>query len=126
MDDSKSPIRVVKEIWVLMSDANIEGESIGSKWNRFGVVNIRATYKACYSTGQLQSTSIYLPKENAAKAHYYDAYESFNVGLPEPRIRVLIEMTSLGESFVNVRPGKELATCVVHSMLGELISLVFR
>lgn len=111
--------RVLKECWPTLDHANMEGKSLGSSVNAFGVANIRATYKACYSSGQLQSTSIFLPKDEDAKEYHYPVFAVFNGKLPEPRIRVLIEMTSFGKSFLEVKPGKDLVTCVAHSMLGE-------
>lgn len=117
-DDDKPLSMVVKEYFAMKGRTNIEGESLGYKGNQFGVVNVRATYKACYSTGQLQSTAIYLPKDEDAKKHHWKVFAAFNT-LPEPRTRVLVEMTSLGFSFLRIKHKKDLLTCAAHSMLGE-------
>lgn len=119
LEDLSPCERVLKECWPTLDHANIEGESLGSSIDAFGVANIRATYKACYSSGQLQSTSIFLPKGENAKEYHYPVFAVFSGKLPEPRTRVLIELTSIGKSFLEVKPGKELVTCVAHSMLGK-------
>ena len=89
-----------------------------------GVANIRAIYRADYGTGQPQTTSIYLPNNDDDTCEKW-RYEIFTrtAKQPEPRVRMLVVMSSRGKSLLDCDLGKGLVMKFAHAMLGKIIFL---
>ena len=120
-----SSIVILKDYWPTTDRSTIEGEAYKNLHNAFGVANIRAIYRADYGTGQPQTTSIYLPNNDD------DTCEKWRYGIftrdakqPEPRVRMLVVISSRGKSLLDCDLGKGLAMKFAHAMLGKTIFLI--
>ena len=119
-----SNIVILKDYWPTTDRSTIEGEAYKNLYNAFGVANIRAIYRADYGTGQPQTTSIYLPNNDDATCKKW-RYEIFTpvAKQPEPRVRMLVVMSSRGKSLLDCDLGRGLAMKFAHAMLGKFIFL---
>ena len=120
-----SSIVISKDYWPAMDRSTIEGEPYKNLHDAFGVANIRAIYRADYGTGQPQTTSIYLPNNDDETCEKW-RYEIFTrtAKQPEPRVRMLVVMSSRGKSLLDCDLGKGLAMKFAHAMLGKTIFLI--
>ena len=102
-----SSIVILKDYWPTTDRSTIEGEAYKNLHNAFGVANIRAIYRADYGTGQPQTTSIYLPNndDDTCKKWRYGIFTR-TAKQPEPRVRMLVVMSSRGKSLLDCDLGE--------------------
>ena len=118
-DISHFNVIVLKDVWPTTDSSMIEREAFKNLQNAFGVATVHAIYRANYETGAPQTTSIFLPNDGDVDTWRYKIFTT-NVRQPEPRVRMLVAMTSLGKTLLGCNLGKGLATKFAHAILGEL------
>lgn len=120
---------VVKCSWPNSAKEDIEPSMYAACVNAFGTPQSLGSFVACYRDNQPMCNSIFLPPNgDDVNKYHWAVFNSREKSTPipkavEPRMLWITVLTDEGRSLDECSDALDLCECLLHSMIGRLVSL---